>query len=169
MFFDALPLRDEPESVRHMSALSSSSNFSIACNATASIRYGSVSLGVRDLYLAVGRGLQLTPCCCGKKLMSFAGSVLDLANELSSPTPSHNSYTESGKASSHSDGNSSSHTSSFAAPFAQAVRILNSLSFRLCALGRRLLSACTAQNPPPPLPMLAVLVTQSVVATHGMV
>ena len=85
------------------------------------------------------------------------------------PPPSDHSYTESGKASSHSDGNASSHTSSFSAPFAQAVRIPDSLRFRFPELARRILPAWTAQIPPPPLPMLPVLVTQPVAPTNGMV
>jgi len=49
------------------------------------------------------------------------------------------------------------------------VRIPDSLHFRLCELGRRILPAWTAQILPPPLPMLPVMVTQPVGKTDGMV
>ena len=49
------------------------------------------------------------------------------------------------------------------------MRLPDSLSFRLCELGRRIFSVWTAQIPPPPLPMLPVLVTQPVAPTNGMV
>ena len=71
-----------------------------------------------------------------------------------------------------SDCKPSSHTSSLSAPFAAAVRLPDSLRFRLCELGRRILPACMAQIPPPPLPMLPLLPTQpmvAMVATQGMV
>ena len=68
-----------------------------------------------------------------------------------------------------SDCKPSSHTSSLSAPFAAAVRLADSLRFRLCELGRRILPACMAQIPPPPLPMLPVLVTQPVPPTSPMV
>ena len=66
MLFDALPLFDEAGSVRHMSALRSSSKFCFSCNATESIMDGSVRsgfatyismfAGVCELYLADAEG-----------------------------------------------------------------------------------------------------------------